>query len=87
MKKTSEKFKNNYSTTKNLKNPTFIDIKSVIIKHLKTSHKVSKARRQAEKVSQITDTGKFYSRLYSETQKLKHFEMKKKVKNEMIPYL
>ena len=33
-------------------------MKSVIIEHLKTSHKLSKAMRQAENVSQVYDTGR-----------------------------
>ena len=35
---------------KNFENPNIVDIKSVITEHPKTSHKLSKTIRQAEKV-------------------------------------
>ena len=35
----------------NFENPNIVDIKSVFTEHLKTSHKLSQAIRQAEKVS------------------------------------
>ena len=35
---------------KTFENPNIVDIKSVIIEHPKTSHKLSKSIRQAEKV-------------------------------------
>ena len=38
---------------KTFENPNIVDIKLVIIEHLKTSHKLSKTIRQAEKVSQV----------------------------------
>ena len=38
---------------KTFENPNVVDIKSVIIEHLKTPHKLSKIIRQTEKLSQI----------------------------------
>ena len=39
-----------------IENPNIVDVKSSIIEHLKTSHKLSKTIKQAEKVSQIVLT-------------------------------
>ena len=36
-----------------IENPKIADLKSAIIENLKTSHKLSKTIRQAEKVSQV----------------------------------
>ena len=47
-------------------NPNIFDLKSVIAEHPKTSHKLSKAIRQAEKVGSN-------SCLYSDTKKVKTF--------------
>ena len=52
--------KNNYSGTKNT---NIVDIKSVIIEHPKTSHKLSKTIKQAEKV-------RSNSSLYNNTKKM-----------------
>ena len=38
---------------KTFENPNIVDIKSVIIEHPKTSHKLPKTIRQAAKVSQV----------------------------------
>ena len=38
---------------KTFENPNIVDIKSVIIEHPKSSHKLSKTIRKAEKVSQV----------------------------------
>ena len=54
-------------------NPNIFYIKSIITEHPKTSHKLSKTIRQAEKVSSN-------SPLYSDTKKLKIFWMKKDLK-------
>ena len=51
---------------KNFENPNIIDIKSVITEHPKTSYKLFKTIRQAEKVS-------FNSSLYNDTKKKKIF--------------
>ena len=48
--------------SKTFENPNIVDTKSVITKHLKTSHKLSKTIRQAEKVG-------FNSSLYGDTEK------------------
>ena len=49
-------------------------MKSVIIEHPKTSHKLSKAIRQAEEVSQVRGTGKNSdSPLYGEIKKKENF--------------
>ena len=58
-------------------NPNIFDIRSVIIKHLKTSCKLSKTKRQAEKVSQVDSGERSNSPLYSETKKEKKFKMQK----------
>ena len=50
-----------------------VDIKSDITEHPKTSHKLSKTIRQAEKVSSN-------SSLYSQTQKIENFLNKKNIK-------
>ena len=47
-------------------NPNIFDIKSIIAEHPKTSHKLSKTIRQAEKVGSK-------SSLYSDTKKVKTF--------------
>ena len=47
---------------KTSENPNIVDIKSIITEHLRTSHKLSKAIRQAEKVGP-------YSSLYRDTKK------------------
>ena len=49
-----------------LKNPNIVDIKSVITEHQKTSHKLSKTIREAEKVGSN-------SSLHSDTKKVKNF--------------
>ena len=43
---------------KTIENPSIVDKKSVITEHRKTSHKVSKAVRQAENISQVSGAGK-----------------------------
>ena len=55
---------------KPFENPNIGDIKSVTIKHPKTSRKLSKTIRQAEKVSQVGSN----SSLYSDTKKVQIFE-------------
>ena len=52
--------------SKQFENWNIIDIKSVIIEHPKTSHKLSKTIRQAEKVDSN-------SSLYSDTKKVNIF--------------
>ena len=52
-----------------------VDIKSVIREHPKTSHKLSKSIREAEKVYSN-------SSLYSDTKKVKLFERKRHKKNK-----
>ena len=54
-------------------NPNIVDIKSVIIEHSQISHKLSKAIRQTEKVSQVDSN----SSLYNDTKEVKIFWMKK----------
>ena len=51
---------------KTFENPNIVDTKSVITEHPKPSHKLSKAIRQAEKVSSN-------SSLYSDIKKVKNF--------------
>ena len=51
---------------KTFENPNIVDIKSVITEHPKTSHKLSKTIRQAEKVGSN-------SSLYSDTKNVKIF--------------
>ena len=51
---------------KTLENPNIVDVKSVITEHPKTSHKLSKIVRKAEKVGSK-------SSLYSDTKKVKNF--------------
>ena len=48
--KVSKAIKNYYLSTKKIKKPKIVDIKSVITEHPKTSHKLFKTVRQAEKV-------------------------------------
>ena len=55
---------------KTFENPNIVDIKSVITEHSRTSHKLSKTIRQAEKVGSN-------SALYSDTKKGKFFKLKK----------
>ena len=43
---------------KPIKNPNIIDIKSATIKNAKSSCKLSRAKRQAKKLSQVTSAGK-----------------------------
>ena len=50
---------------KTFENPNIVNIKSVIIEHPKTSHKLSKTIRQTEKVSEVGSN----SSLYSDTKK------------------
>ena len=55
-----------------------LDQKLVVLEHPKTLHKLIKATKQAEKVSQISDAIKSSdSPLFSETKKVKIFCMKK----------
>ena len=64
-----------------MENPDTADIKSVTIEHSKTSRKLSKVIRQAEKVSEVSGTGKnFDSPLHSETKTVKMFGIKKNSK-------
>ena len=57
-----------------IENPNIIDIKSVTIKHPKTSHKLSKTIRQVKKVLQVGGADKNYiSPLYIETTKTETF--------------
>ena len=66
---------------KTLENPNIIDIKSVTIEHPKTSNKLSKTIRQAEKVSQVGGAGKnCSSSVYSEPTKSETFLDEKSVK-------
>ena len=59
---------------KTFENPNIVDIKSVIIEHPKTSHKLSKTIRLAEKVSQVGCNSSFYR----DTKKVKkNFKQKK----------
>ena len=67
---------NNYTATKMIWNPYFVEIKSVIIEHPKISHKLSKTIKQAEKVCQVGCN----SSLYNDTKKVNIFWIKKKVK-------
>ena len=46
---------------KTFENPNLVDIKSVITEHPKTSHKLSKTIRQAEKVSHIGSNSSLFS--------------------------
>lgn len=53
-----------------LENPNFIDIKSITIEHLKTSHKLHKTIRQAKEISRVIEPGKDSTiPLYSEMTK------------------
>ena len=52
-------------------NSNIFDIRLVIIEHLKTSCRLSKTKRQAEKVSQVDSGERSNSPLYSETKKEK----------------
>ena len=55
---------------KTFENPNIVERKSIITEHPKTSHKLSKTIRQAEKVG-------FNSFLYSDTKNVKMFKRKK----------
>ena len=46
--KISKGIKNNYLTTQIFENSNIVDIKSIIIENPKTSHKLSRAIKQAE---------------------------------------
>ena len=59
----------NAKKTFETKNPIIVDIKSVIIEHPKTSHKLWKTMRWAEKVSEVGS----YSSLCSDTKNVKIF--------------
>ena len=63
--KVSKTIRNNYLSTKKFWKPNIVDIKSSITEHSKTSHKLSKTIRQAEKVSSD-------SFLYSDAKKVKN---------------
>ena len=54
---------------KALEIPNIVDIKSVTIENPKTSHKLSKTIRQAEKISQAGAVKNCNSPLYIETKK------------------
>ena len=56
--------------------PNIVDIKSVIIEHARTSRKLSKTIRQAEKLSNVGSN----SSLYSFTKKIKNFMNEKDAK-------
>ena len=62
---------------KTMENPDIVDIKSVIIEHLKSLHKLSKTIRQAAKVSQVGTEKNSNSPLCSQTKKVKFFWVKK----------
>ena len=67
---------------KSIENPNIVEIKSVIIEYPKTSHKLSEALRQAEKVSQeIAACKNFDSFLYSKT-KLNTFWMETRTQKQ-----
>ena len=59
-----------------MKTQNILDIKSVIIKHPKTSHKLSKTIRQTEKVCKVGSN----SSLYSDTKKRENFLNEENVK-------
>ena len=59
---------------KTFENPNIIDMKSVITEHRKSLHKLSKTKRQAEKVSQVSSNSSLYSDI---KKKWKSFELKK----------
>ena len=58
---------------KAIESPNIVDIKSVTIEHPKTSYKLSKTVRQAEKVSQVGSGESSNSPLYSNTKKVRVF--------------
>ena len=62
---------------KTSENANIVDIKSVIIEHPKTSCKLSKTIRQAEKVSHVGSSKSSNSPLDSETKKVAIFCMRK----------
>ena len=55
---------------KTFQSPNIVDIKSVILEHIKTAHKLSKTIRKGEKVD-------FNSSLYSDTKKSEKLSNKK----------
>ena len=76
--KISKRIKKITQEPKPTENPNIVDIKSVNIKHPKTSRKFCKAMREAEVVSQVTGAGKHSDSLFhSETKKGKIFWIKK----------
>ena len=59
---------------KNIESPNLVDIKSVIIKHPKTLHKLSKTIRHIKNISQVSVVDKNSDGpLYSEIKKVKIF--------------
>ena len=58
--------------SKIFENSNIVDTRSVIIEHPKTSHKLNKAIRQAQNVSQVGSN----NLLYNHTKKGKNFEQK-----------
>ena len=69
-KKSAKRSKIITQQTKTIENPDITDIKSLTIKHLKTSHKLSKTISMAEKASQVSGADKSSScPLYSEKKK------------------
>ena len=58
---------------KSFKNPNILDAELVFMEHPKTSHKLSSAIRQAEKVSQVGS----HRSLYNDTKKCKFLKRKK----------
>ena len=75
--KIGKTIKNNCLTAKSYKNPNIFGIKSAVIEHPKTSHKLSKIIKQVKKVSQI---GGADNHLHSETKKNENFWKEKNVK-------
>ena len=71
--------------SKTLKKPNIVDIKSGIIEHTKTTHKLTKPIRQTEKVSQIIGPGKNSNKpSYSKTKNGEILSEKKLKNNETI---
>ena len=75
--KISKTIRNNYLSTKTFENPNNVDIKSIITEHLKTSHKLSKTIKQAEKVGSNSSS-------YILMQKKKKVFKRKKCKNNKM---
>ena len=69
---------------KTFENPNIVDIKSLVIEHPKTSHKLSKTKRQSEKVSEVGSNISLYSDIKS---KWKFFERKKCKNNKMSTFV